>query len=246
MNGIRGPGEPPPARGDRKERRRGGAVQPDGSACREGSRNPSLDVGRCGLPSDACGSGTGRGMGGAHGAADPPSRRDAPCCRRDAECGRSLSRAPWRAPCPNRSFDGRAGHTDNWISGSVRGASTHASFSGQQTSSAKVVGEMQFRFACYRNPGRLVVDDRALIVAATLEGCGLAHPHEALVAGLVARGDLVRVLEDWCPVLPSFFLYYPGRRQMPGPLRAFIAMASTKAPAPLRENQPGSGARGQS
>ena len=83
-------------------------------------------------------------------------------------------------------------------------------------------------------PGRLVLDDRSLIVAAALDGYGLAHIHEALVADHVARGELVRVLEDWCPVLTRFYLYYPGRRQVPGPLRAFIDMATAKAMASLR------------
>ena len=72
--------------------------------------------------------------------------------------------------------------------------------------------------------GPLVTDDRALIVAAALDGVGLAHIHEALVADYIEKGELVRVLEDWCPVLPHFFLYYPGRRQVPAPLRAFVDM----------------------
>ena len=75
--------------------------------------------------------------------------------------------------------------------------------------------------------GRLVLDDRALIIAAALGGVGLAHIHEALVADYIARGELVRVLEDWCPTLPSFFLYYPGRRRVPAPLRAFIDTVRT-------------------
>jgi len=70
----------------------------------------------------------------------------------------------------------------------------------------------------------VIVDDRALIVAAALDGIGLAHIHEALVAEHIAQGRLVCVLEDWCPVLPNFFLYYPGRRQLPAPLRAFVDM----------------------
>ena len=73
--------------------------------------------------------------------------------------------------------------------------------------------------------GPLIVDDRALIISAALDGIGLAHIHEALVADYIEQGKLVRVLEDWCPVLPHFFLYYPGRRQMPAPLRAFVDMA---------------------
>jgi len=72
--------------------------------------------------------------------------------------------------------------------------------------------------------GPVIVDDRALIVAAALDGIGLAHIHEALVAEYIAQGRLVCVLEDWCPVLPNFFLYYPGRRQLPAPLRAFVDM----------------------
>ncbi len=72
--------------------------------------------------------------------------------------------------------------------------------------------------------GPLIVDDRALIVAAAMDGIGLAHIHEALVSDHIANGRLVRVLEDWCPVLPNFFLYYPGRRQIPAPLRAFVDM----------------------
>jgi DNA-binding transcriptional LysR family regulator len=72
--------------------------------------------------------------------------------------------------------------------------------------------------------GPLVVDDSALMVAAALEGVGVAFVYESLVAEAIARGALVRVLEDWCPQLPHFFLYYPGRRQIPAPLRAFVDM----------------------
>jgi DNA-binding transcriptional LysR family regulator len=32
----------------------------------------------------------------------------------------------------------------------------------------------------------------------------------------------VRVLEDWCPPFPGFFLYYPGRRALSPALAAFI------------------------
>ena len=35
-------------------------------------------------------------------------------------------------------------------------------------------------------------------------------------------GRLVRVLEDWCPYYPGFFIYYPSRRQVPAALRAFV------------------------
>jgi DNA-binding transcriptional LysR family regulator len=70
--------------------------------------------------------------------------------------------------------------------------------------------------------GPLVVDDTALMIRAALDGVGLAFLFEELVADHLARGALVRVLEAWCPLKPRFHLYYPGRRQVPAPLRAFI------------------------
>jgi DNA-binding transcriptional LysR family regulator len=77
--------------------------------------------------------------------------------------------------------------------------------------------------------GPLVLDDSMLMVAAALDGVGIAFVYETLVAADIARGTLVRVLEDWCPALPHFFLYYPGRRQTPAPLRAFIDMVRAKS-----------------
>ena len=38
----------------------------------------------------------------------------------------------------------------------------------------------------------------------------------------LASGALVRVLEDWCPPFPGFFLYYPTRKQQPAALAAVI------------------------
>ena len=76
--------------------------------------------------------------------------------------------------------------------------------------------------------GPLVVDDSALMVRAALDGVGLAQVYESLVTDYVASGELVRVLEDWCPVLPHFFLYYAGRRQVPAPLRAFIDIVRSR------------------
>lgn len=72
--------------------------------------------------------------------------------------------------------------------------------------------------------GPLAIDDTALMIRAALDGAGLAFVFEELVAAEIASGALIRVLEDWCPVAPRFYLYYPGRRQVPAPLRAFIDM----------------------
>ena len=63
-----------------------------------------------------------------------------------------------------------------------------------------------------------VLNDGALMVAAAVEGFGLAHVMEDMVAAQVAGGALVRVLEDWCDPFPGYYLYYPSRRQ---PTQAF-------------------------
>ena len=70
--------------------------------------------------------------------------------------------------------------------------------------------------------GPLMVDDVQLVVRAALDGVGLAFLDEERVAPQLASGALVRVLEDWCPPFPGFFLYYPSQRQLPAALSAFI------------------------
>ena len=78
--------------------------------------------------------------------------------------------------------------------------------------------------------GALTVNDTDLIRAAALEGAGLAYTLEDTVADDLAAGRLVRVLEDWCQPFPGFFLYYPGRRQVPPALRALIDVLRVAAP----------------
>jgi DNA-binding transcriptional LysR family regulator len=70
--------------------------------------------------------------------------------------------------------------------------------------------------------GPLVVDDVELMVRAAIDGVGLAFVSDDRTAHHVASGALVRVLEDWCPPFPGFFLYYPSRRQQPAALSALI------------------------
>jgi DNA-binding transcriptional LysR family regulator len=50
----------------------------------------------------------------------------------------------------------------------------------------------------------------------------LAHVFEEDVAGNIARGELVRVLEDWCPPFERYFLYYPSRRHQSPALQALV------------------------
>ena len=91
--------------------------------------------------------------------------------------------------------------------------------------------------------GPLVADDTALMIRAARDGVGLSFVFEELAAEPVASGALIRVLEDWCPPKPRFYLFYPGRRQVPGPLRAFIDMVSAQTPAHAGSSVDGAGIR---
>lgn len=70
--------------------------------------------------------------------------------------------------------------------------------------------------------GSLNVDDLDLVIQAAVDGAGLAWVAEDRIAQHLATGELVRVLEDWCPPFPGFFLYYPSRKQQPAALAAVI------------------------
>ena len=55
-----------------------------------------------------------------------------------------------------------------------------------------------------------------------------ARAREDLVREDLASGALVRVLEDWCPPFPGFYLYYPSRAQMPLKLRVLIDFLASR------------------
>ncbi|MDP4020999.1 LysR family transcriptional regulator [Methylobacterium sp. NEAU 140] len=61
-----------------------------------------------------------------------------------------------------------------------------------------------------------------LAVAAALAGGGVIHLFEGWLRPHLDSGALEPVLEPWWQPFPGPFLYYPGRRLVPAPLRAFI------------------------
>jgi DNA-binding transcriptional LysR family regulator len=71
-------------------------------------------------------------------------------------------------------------------------------------------------------PGHLTLDDNDLMVQAAADGLGIAFVPESYARPLLDSGNLVTVLEDWCPRIPGLTLYYPGHRYAPSALRAFI------------------------
>jgi DNA-binding transcriptional LysR family regulator len=70
--------------------------------------------------------------------------------------------------------------------------------------------------------GPLITNDIGLLTRAAIDGVGLAFMSDEQARPHLESGALVRVLEDWCPPFPGFFLYYPSRRQQPAALAALI------------------------
>lgn len=64
-----------------------------------------------------------------------------------------------------------------------------------------------------RVEGQLTVNEVALARQAALDGVGIAYLPERYVRAFVDDNRLVRVLADWSPPFPGYYLYYPSRRQ---------------------------------
>jgi DNA-binding transcriptional LysR family regulator len=71
-------------------------------------------------------------------------------------------------------------------------------------------------------PGALTLDNNGLMIEAAANGLGIAYVPETAARACLDDGRLVTVLDDWCPVIPGLYLYYPGHRHVPAGLRAFI------------------------
>src|SRR6185437_15104311 len=64
-----------------------------------------------------------------------------------------------------------------------------------------------------RGDGQLVFNSLSMRLYSALDGLGVAYMPEDQALPYIADGQLVRVLEDWCPYFPGYHLYYPSRRQ---------------------------------
>ena len=62
-----------------------------------------------------------------------------------------------------------------------------------------------------------------LAVEAALAGTGIVYLFEDWLRPHLDTGELEPILEPWWQRFPGPFLYYPGRRLLPAPLRAFIS-----------------------
>jgi DNA-binding transcriptional LysR family regulator len=80
-------------------------------------------------------------------------------------------------------------------------------------------------------PGRLVVRPGAagdLLVACAIAGLGIINSFDDMLAPHFKNGALEPVLEPWWESFSGPFLYYPGRRHLPAPLRAFVDFIKTQ------------------
>jgi DNA-binding transcriptional LysR family regulator len=75
-------------------------------------------------------------------------------------------------------------------------------------------------------PAKLVVNHPAPAMRAARDGTGFWLTFRDYVREAIAAGELVSVLEDWCPPFPGPFLYYPSRHQPPPALAAFVAFVA--------------------
>lgn len=64
-----------------------------------------------------------------------------------------------------------------------------------------------------RVEGQLTFNSSLAMIDAAVSGLGVAYVPEDLVTDLVQAGRLVQVLDDWSPMFPGYYLYYPTRRQ---------------------------------
>lgn len=94
--------------------------------------------------------------------------------------------------------------------------------------------EVDGRPVDYEVRGSLTTSDTLFGVEAALEGVGLAYTFEQLAQPHVRAKRLKRVLTEFSPTFPGFYLYYPGRHDQPTKLKAlveYVSRAKTVVPA---------------
>jgi DNA-binding transcriptional LysR family regulator len=73
-------------------------------------------------------------------------------------------------------------------------------------------------------PARAVANAPDLLINLACAGAGIAAVPDYFAAPSVRRGELRRVLPDWCMPSHTAWAVFPGRRLMPAKTRAFIDM----------------------
>ncbi|WP_433696402.1 LysR family transcriptional regulator [Paraburkholderia phenoliruptrix] len=73
-----------------------------------------------------------------------------------------------------------------------------------------------------RVEGPLTFDDPDMILAAAVDGQGVACLIEDHAAPMIRDGRLVRLLEDWCSAFSGYHLYYPTRKNNSAAFRLLV------------------------
>ncbi|CDN52172.1 LysR family transcriptional regulator [Neorhizobium galegae] len=73
-----------------------------------------------------------------------------------------------------------------------------------------------------RVDGQLTFNTSYAMIDAAVSGYGIAYVPESLVLDKIASGQLVQVLDDWTPLFPGYYLYYPSRRQNSPAFRVIV------------------------
>ncbi|GGF63995.1 LysR family transcriptional regulator [Azorhizobium oxalatiphilum] len=82
-------------------------------------------------------------------------------------------------------------------------------------------GEGGLEFSVDVEP-EITTNDMQLMIRLAVAGAGISFGMEETFRPALRRGELVALLEDYCPYFPGFFLYYPSRRLMAPKLRALV------------------------
>jgi DNA-binding transcriptional LysR family regulator len=103
----------------------------------------------------------------------------------------------------------------------------HACMRGRFSSGAMAVWEFERdgETVIVDPPGPLLIQPGLaadLLIAAAAGGLGIIRLFEDWLKPELESGALVPILRDWEESFPGPFLYYPGRRYLPAPLRAFV------------------------
>jgi DNA-binding transcriptional LysR family regulator len=64
-----------------------------------------------------------------------------------------------------------------------------------------------------RVEGQLIVNAPDIARQAALDGCGIVFLTDDHLRADIEAGRLTRLLDDWTPPFPGYYLYYPSRRQ---------------------------------
>ncbi|WP_064707691.1 LysR family transcriptional regulator [Rhizobium bangladeshense] len=68
----------------------------------------------------------------------------------------------------------------------------------------------------------LTTNDMGMMIRMACAGAGITFGMVETFAPYIDRGELVPLLEDFCPPFPGFYLYYPRRQRQPVKLRALV------------------------